>query len=165
MQSKPIFSAKLTPYRSLPRNGFILLMLLILALCASSGIMFMAMGAWPVMAFFALDAIIIWLAFHYNYHAARAYEEVVVTHDCLTVRRVSPWGRESVDELHPGWTRLKTAYDFDEECVLAIKLESKGRQIAVGSFMNPDDKESFANALGAVLKDLRAGRTVSAAPA
>jgi uncharacterized membrane protein len=74
-----------------------------------------------------------------------------VTPDALTIKRVSPWGRVSVDELHPVWTRLKTAYDEEEERVLAIKLESKGQQIPVGAFMNPDDKESFANALGEVL--------------
>lgn len=63
----------------------------------------------------------------------------------------------SVDQLHPFWTRLKTAYDEEEERVLAIKLESKGKQVPVGAFMNPDDKESFANALGEVLAKLKRG--------
>lgn len=147
----PVFEATLTPYRSLSGNGFTLLMILLVVLVGSSAMMFLTMGAWPVVFFLGLDAAVIFLAFHFNYRAARAFEEVRLTPDELTIRRVSPWGRESIERMHPVWTRLKTAYDFDEEVVLAIKLESKGRQVAVGSFMNPHDKESFANALGEAL--------------
>jgi uncharacterized membrane protein len=153
----PQFAARLTPHRSLPRNGFILLMLLIGGLTLSTGIMFLAIGAWPIVAFLILDVAIILLAFHLSYRSGRAYEEVTVTPNVLTIKRVSPWGRVSVDQLHPVWTRLKTAYDEEEERVLAIKLESKGKQVPVGAFMNPDDKESFANALGEVLAKLKRG--------
>lgn len=132
-------------------------MLLIGGLTLSTGIMFLAIGAWPIVAFLILDVAIILLAFHLSYRSGRAYEEVTVTPDVLTIKRVSPWGRVSVDQLHPVWTRLKTAYDEEEERVLAIKLESKGKQVPVGAFMNPDDKKSFANALGEVLAKLKRG--------
>jgi uncharacterized membrane protein len=154
---EPLFAARLTPHRSLPKNGFVLLMLLIGGLTLSTGLMFLAIGAWPIVAFLILDVAIVFLAFHLSYRSGRAYEEVTVTPDLLTIRRVSPWGRVSVDQLHPVWTRLKTAYDEEEERVLAIKLESKGKQVPVGAFMNPDDKESFANALGEVLARLKRG--------
>lgn len=152
-----LFTARLTPHRSLPKNGFVLLMLLIVSLVGSSAMMFMAMGAWPVVAFLVLDVAIIWLAFHLSYRSGRAYEDVTVTPNELTITRVSPWGRVTRETLHPVWTRLKTAYDHEEERVLAVKLESKGRTVSVGSFMNPDDKESFANALGDVLARVKRG--------
>lgn len=154
---RPLFAARLTPHRSMPKNGFVLLMLLIGGLALSSGIMFLAIGAWPILAFLVLDVLIVFLAFFFSYRSGRAYEEVTVTPDRLTIKRVSAWGRESVEQLHPVWTRLKTAYDEEEERVLAIKLESKGQQVPVGAFMNPDDKESFANALGDVLARLKRG--------
>jgi uncharacterized membrane protein len=154
---KPIFSAKLTPHRSLPANGFVALMALIGALALSTALMFMAVGAWPIVAFLALDVAIIFLAFQLNYNAARAYEEVIVTPGELIIRRVSAWGQVNVETLHPFWTRLKTAYDEDAEQVLAIKLESKGQQVPVGAFLNPDDKESFANALGNALATVKRG--------
>lgn len=158
--TRPVFSARLTPHRSLPANGFVVLMLLIGALTLSTGLMFLAIGAWPIVGFLVLDVAIIYLAFQLNYRAARAYEEVIVTPSQLIVRRVSAWGRESVETLHPFWTRLKTAYDEDAEQVLAIKLESKGRQVPVGAFLNPDDKESFANALGDALANVKRGTPV-----
>ena len=154
---KPVFAARLTPHRSLPKNGFVALMLVLGGLALSSGVMFLTLGAWPVMAFLVLDVVIVYCAFHLSYRSGRAYEDVTVTPDALTIRRVSPWGRETVERLHPVWTRLKTAYDHEAERVLAIKLESKGRQIPVGAFMNPDDKESFANALGEALMRVKRG--------
>ena len=157
-EEAPIFAATLTPHRSLSRHGFVALMLLIGVLALSSGVLFLAVGAWPVLAFLVLDILIIWLAFQVNYHAGRQYEDVTVTPDDLTIRRVSPWGRVTVERFHPVWTRLKTAYDPVDEQVLAIKLESMGRQVAVGSFLNPDDKETFANALGDALKQAKTGR-------
>lgn len=152
-----MFSAKLTPHRSLSANGFVALMLVIGALTLSTAFMFLAVGAWPIVGFLVLDVIIVYLAFQLNYHAARAYEEVIVTQSELIVRRVSARGQINVETLHPFWTRLKTAYDEDAEQVLAIKLESKGRQVLVGAFLNPDDKESFANALGDALARVKRG--------
>lgn len=158
--ARPVFSAKLTPHRSLPANGFVALMALIGALMLSTGLMFMTIGAWPIVGFLALDVAIIFLAFQLNYKAGRAYEEVIVTPSELIIRRVSAWGQVKVESLHPFWTRLKTAYDEDAEQVLAIKLESKGRQVPVGAFLNPDDKESFANALGDALANVKRGAPV-----
>lgn len=158
--ARPVFSARLTPHRSLPLNGFVALMALIGVLSLSTALMFLAVGAWPIVAFLALDVVIIFLAFQLNYTAARAYEDVIVTRSELIVRRVNAWGRVTVETLHPFWTRLKTAYDEDAEQVLAIKLESKGQQVPVGAFLNPDDKESFANALGDALATVKRGAPV-----
>lgn len=152
-----LFAARLTPHRSLPKNGFVVLMLIIVLMAGSSAFLFLALGAWPVAGFLVVDVAIIFLAFQLSYRAGRAYEEVTVTPDQLTIKRVSPWGRVSVQRLHPVWTRLKTAYDHEEERVLAIKLESKGLQVPVGAFMNPADKESFANALGDALAQAKRG--------
>ncbi|MBV6659056.1 MAG: DUF2244 domain-containing protein [Devosiaceae bacterium] len=156
-EPQPVFAARLTPHRSLSRNSFTVMMLVFAALAFSSAAAFFVMGAWPILVFLVLDVGLIWVAFEMNYRSGKAYEDVVVTPNRLTIRRVSGWGRETIEELHPVWTRLKTAYDPEEERVLAVKLESKGKQVPVGAFMNPDDKESFANALGPVLDELRRG--------
>ena len=154
----PLFAATLHPHRSLSRGGFVTMMILLGVLILSSAIMFLAVGAWPVVFFLAVDIVIIFLAFQINYRSGRAFEEVTVTADELIIRHVSPWGHETVRRLHPVWTTLKTAYDAEEERVLAIKLESKGEQLSVGGFMNPDDKESFANALGEALAKAKRGQ-------
>ena len=50
-----IFSAVITPHRSLGRTGFLLLMLCIGAVSFVCGLLFLVIGAWPVFGFFGLD--------------------------------------------------------------------------------------------------------------
>src|ERR1700754_2655509 len=84
-----LFSALLTPHRSLNRTGFLVLMGFVCAISFVAGLVFLMMGAWPVFGFFGLDVLAIWWAFKVNFRAARASEEIVVTTTELRVRRVS----------------------------------------------------------------------------
>src|SRR5689334_11131862 len=93
MPSEPeLFSARLTPYRSLNRTGFVVLMVMLCAISFAAGLLFLIMGAWPVLGFFGLDALAIYWAFRVNYRSARAYEEVRITPSELRVRRISHRG-------------------------------------------------------------------------
>src|ERR1041384_1072390 len=87
-----LFSALLTPHRSLNRTGFLLLMGFITVVSFISGIVFLSMGAWPVFGFFGLDVLAIYWAFRVNFHRATAYEEIAVTPSSLHVRRVTHLG-------------------------------------------------------------------------
>ena len=40
-----------------------------------TGLFFLSIGAWPVFGFLGLDVLLIYLAFRWNYRAARAREE------------------------------------------------------------------------------------------
>ncbi|MGA8397610.1 MAG: DUF2244 domain-containing protein, partial [Pseudolabrys sp.] len=74
-----IFSATLTPHRSLNRVGFLILMLLFGSVSFITGILFLVVGAWPVLGFFGLDVLLLYWAFRLNYRHAKAYEQVIVT--------------------------------------------------------------------------------------
>src|ERR1700760_2075190 len=104
--SPEIFSALLTPHRSLNRTGFLVLMTFFGAISFAAGIAFLLMGAWPVFGFFGLDVLLIYWAFRINYRAARAYEEVMVTHSELLVRKVSHRGKTAEWSFNPLWVRL-----------------------------------------------------------
>ena len=62
---------------------------MIAAVSFAGGVVFYLVGAWPVDAFFGLDAVLIYWAFRVNYRAADAYEEVTVTPSELRVRKVT----------------------------------------------------------------------------
>src|ERR1044072_5530077 len=83
-----LFSALLTPHRSLGNTGFLVVMGLIAGLSFMAGIMFLLLGAWPVMPFLGLDVVLIYWAFRANYRAAAAYEEGTVTPSELHVKKV-----------------------------------------------------------------------------
>src|SRR6188472_1056541 len=87
-----LFSAVLTPHRSLSVSGFLVVMAAIGGLCFAAGVTFLILGAWPVFGFFGLDVLLVYLAFRANYRAGTAYEEVFVRPSQLHVRKVSHKG-------------------------------------------------------------------------
>ena len=84
-----IFSAVLTPHRSLGPTGFLILMLCLGGLSFISGVIFVSLGAWPVFGFFGLDVLLVYFAFRANYRTARAYEDVIMTASDLSVRKLN----------------------------------------------------------------------------
>ncbi|MEM7464369.1 MAG: DUF2244 domain-containing protein [Pseudomonadota bacterium] len=151
----PVFAARLLPHRSLSRQGFILVMIFVAATCLTSGVIFMIAGAWPVLAFMGLDVLIIWLAFALNYRSGRASEEIAVwPHDVL-VRQISPSGRIVEHRFNPFWTRF-SVNRHDEIGITRMHLHGQGRDIDIGSFLNPPDRESFAAEFGQALATVKA---------
>src|SRR6202048_5167622 len=134
-----LFSALLTPHRSLNRTGFLVLMAFLSLISFAAGIAFLLMGAWPVFGFFGLDVLAIYWAFRINFRRARACEEILVTPSELRVRRVSTRGHVVEFVLNPLWVQLDQEV-HEEFGVVKLYLASKGRRVAVGSFLSPDEK-------------------------
>src|SRR5262249_22747034 len=134
-----LFSAQLTPHRSLNRTGFVLVMTFLSVISFATGIAFLMMGAWPVFGFLGLDVLVVYIAFQSNYGRARASEEITVTPSELRVRRVSHRGHVVEWVLNPLWVRLdeQTHEEFGTE---RIYLISRGRRVSVGSFLGADEK-------------------------
>jgi uncharacterized membrane protein len=153
-----IFSAVLTPHRSLDRIGFLVLMLLFGGVSFATGVVFLLDGAWPIFGFFELDVLLLYFAFRLNYRHAAAYEQVTVTSTELTVRKVSHRGRAREWVLNPLWVKLDKVVheDFGIE---RLFLVSRGNELAIASFLGPDEKESFAQALGQALSEAKRGPT------
>ena len=158
-----LFSALLTPHRSLGSVGFVVLMSIIAVVSFAGGLVFYLVGAWPVGGFFGLDALLIYWAFRVNYRAAEAYEQVTVTPSELRVRKVTHKGKVSEWLLNPLWTRLdrETHEDFG---LLRLSLVSRGRKLSVANFLSPDEKESFAAALSAAIGEAKRGPTRTLIP-
>src|ERR1700736_4248941 len=153
-----LFSALLTPHRSLNRTAFLVLMGFVSAISFAAGVAFWLMGAWPVFGFFGLDVLAIYWAFRINFRHARAIEEIRVTPSELHLRRVSHRGHVVEFVLNPLWVQLDQEV-HEEFGVVKLYLASKGRRVAVGSFLGPDEKASFAKALNAALQAARRGPT------
>ena len=101
-----LFSARVTPHRSLNRTGFMVLMIFIGAVSFVAGVAFLLMGAWPVFGFFGLDVLVIYWAFRINFRSAEATEDIVVTPTELRVRRVSHRGHVIEWSFNPLWVQL-----------------------------------------------------------
>jgi len=153
-----LFSALLTPHRSLNRTGFFLLMGFVGLISFIAGMVFLMMGAWPVLGFFGLDVLAVWWAFRINYRTGKASEEIRVTPSELRVRRTSHRGHVVEWVLNPLWVRLDRTED-PEFGIERLWLISSGRRVSVGSFLGPDEKASFAKALLGALQAAKRGPT------
>jgi uncharacterized membrane protein len=153
-----LFSARLTPHRSLNRTGFLVLMGFLSAVSFATGIAFLLMGAWPVLGFLGLDVLVVYWAFRVNFRRAAATEEITVTPLELRVRRVSHRGHVVEWVLNPLWVQLdqKVHAEFGIE---RLYLVSRGRRVSIGNFLGADEKASFAKALMAALQTAKRGIT------
>lgn len=154
INSEPIFNAVLTPYRSLGRTGFRILVALTLAITLLNVIFFLVAGALPIAMFFGLDMALLYGAFYLNYRSARAREEVLVSRTELSIRKVAPSGRARVSRYNPFWAKFQVDRHH-EFGITAMAVTGEGRRTIVGSFLNPDDRESFARAFAAALASVK----------
>lgn len=157
----PIFEAVITPQRSLGNVGFVVLMIAVGVTSFIAGLFFLIMGAWPVFGFFGLDVLLIYWAFRINYARAAAYEVVTVTPVELRVRKVSHRGLVREWTLNPLWVTLDKP-SHEEYGIERLWLISRGKRLLIASFLGPDEKASFANALGAAIGEAKRGVTRTA---
>ncbi|MDE2064185.1 MAG: DUF2244 domain-containing protein [Bradyrhizobium sp.] len=153
-----LFSARLTPHRSLSRTGFLVLMAFVSVVSFAAGMVFLWMGAWPVFGFFGLDVLAIHCAFRLYFQRAKASEEIRVTLSELYVRRTSHRGHVVEFTFNPLWVKLDRQIHA-EFGIERLYLVSKGRRISIGGFLGAEEKESFSNALMAALQAARRGPT------
>jgi uncharacterized membrane protein len=153
-----LFTALLTPHRSLNRTGFAVVMAVLSVISFAAGIAFLMMGAWPVFGFLGLDVVAIYFAFRINFRRALACEQISVTPSVLRLRRISHRGHVMEWAFNPLWVRLDQEAD-DEYGIERLYLSSRGKRVAVGSFLGPGEKAGFSKALTAALNAARRGPT------
>ncbi|KXG84029.1 hypothetical protein ATO67_15535 [Agrobacterium bohemicum] len=154
VNEQPVFAAELVPHRSLGRKGFRILLVLTGAVCLLYGVFFMVTGAWPIGLFLGLDFLLLYVAFRANYRAAKAREEVVVSRTNLSIRKFSPAGRMVEHRFNPFWARFQVQRR-DDIGITSMHVSGEGRVTDIGSFLNPDDRESFAKAFRGALATVR----------
>ena len=108
-----------------------------------AGLRFLALGAWPVLPFLAIDVGLLVWAFRASAIAARRYERLRLDDRGLTLQRVTGGGVQRAMTLPP----VETSAELEE---LAppdnrLWLRCRGRRIMIGRFLTPvERREVFA---------------------
>lgn len=145
------FRAVLHPHRSLSPRGFLILMAAVGGVSFITGLVFLIMGAWPVMGFFGLDVALVYVAFKLNYRSGQAHEIVELTPDLLSVTRVTPAGASQRFEFNPYWARVRLSQAPDGRTDL--KITSHGKDFSFGRLLNDDERREFAGVLQQALSN------------
>jgi uncharacterized membrane protein len=153
-EDQPVFAAELTPYRSLGIKGFEVFLLIAALMSLVHIFVFVVIGAWPIVFFFGLDFLLLFGAFWLNYRSARAREEIRVSRTDVCVRKFNPAGRMIEHRFNPVWTRFNIAR-HQEIGIVSMQLSDRQRSTDIGSFLNRDDRETFATAFSGALATVK----------
>lgn len=148
--------AVLEPPRSLSMRGFNRVMMLLGGLSVFSGMIFLALGAWPVVGFLGLEILALWLVFRWSFRSQTARTYVRVTADAVDVRKVDGWGRERSARLSSYFARVE--FDRNASGRNALRLATSARAYYIGEYLTPRERESFARRLSQAISDARRGR-------
>lgn len=143
--SAPLLDLTLRPHRSLSPRGFAVLIGLLCAISFLAGVVFLAVGAWPVIGFLGVDVLLVWVAFRVNYARGRAHERLTLHDDRLEIERVDHWGRRERRSLEPYWLTVELA-DRGASAPL-VRLRSHGRTTVVGGFLPVGERAELARLL------------------
>ena len=141
-----IFSATITPHRSLGSTGFLVLMLAFGGVSFFTGIAFLMMGAWPVFGFFGLDVALLYWAIRINNRRAAALRG-----NDRHRRRRSPCARsaiaaESTNGCSTRFGSSSTSETIEDFGINRLFLVTRGKQLTIANFLARMKKPSFATA-------------------
>jgi uncharacterized membrane protein len=109
-----------------------------------------------VVGFMGLEILALWLVFQASFRAQSARTYVRVTADSVDVRKVDGWGRERRARLSSHFARVEL--DRAASGASALRLKSSDRAYALGEFLTPKERESFARRLDQALVEARRER-------
>ena len=144
------FDAVLYPHRSLSRRGFLAVMALAAAGLFAVGLLFVLLGAWPVIGFCGLELLLLYIAFRVSFRDARAAERIRLSDAGLEVSRLKPDGAPAGTwRFPPNW--LRVSIDEPPRPDSPLVLTSHGKSLVIGRFLSADERRDLARALRAAL--------------
>lgn len=151
----PILTLTLWPHRSLSPRGFAWVLAFValgfaLPLAALVG----AKASWGLLPFLVAALVGLYLAARRSFADARLREELRLWPDLITVERWEPEGAVRRWHADPAWVRLRL---FEGDRIEKyLTLSGNGREIELGAFLSPGEREALYRDLGAALRRLRA---------
>lgn len=149
--NRKVWQATLTPHRSLTREGFYVLMGLVILVNLVVAGMFVALGAWPIAGFAGLDVLLVWWAFRVNFADARRLERISITEHELVLDRESAKHPPQQQRFVRRWVRVEIEEDRERELIGSLLLVSGRTRVTVGEFLAPEERKTLAEALKSAL--------------
>jgi len=146
---------RLWPHRSLPRGGLVAFIaitasLMALPLLANLG----APSLWVILGFALAALAAVWAALNRNLRDRQILETLTLTADRITLthqRRNAPaltW------QANPFWLRV-TLYPTDGPVPHYLTLAAEGREVELGRFLTPEERQALASDLHSALATAR----------
>ncbi len=149
-----VFHAILRPHRSLGPRG-LAFVIGFFALCLSLiAVPFLVAGAWPIVGFLGLDAVLIWLALRVNAAEGRNEEQIFLSRILLLIRQLDWRGARREAKFNPRWLRLEREVHPEWGLERLSVVQGRQREV-IGACLNPEDRADFARAFSDALAEAR----------
>ena len=133
---------KIYPNNSLSPKGFFLLMAFITIPCLAIGIMFLVMGAWPVLGFMGLEIVLIYIFFKILFHKNNFYEHITLDTNNFNIFYNNKNRIINTIVLEPTWLQVKLNKKDKSLFVL-----THGKFIELGKCLAFQEKVSLAKTI------------------
>lgn len=151
----PLFSAELTPHRTLGVRGIMTLVGLGIIVAVLPALTLLAVHIVPIVL---TMLVIVLAAAGWAYLAlakGKRREQVVVWANQIEWTATDINGARTLRRFDPKTVRLLLQRDQHEKTI-GVRLRSGKDELEIGGFLHTDDKASFAKALGTALRRARA---------
>lgn len=148
-----LLDAWLRPNPPMDRRVLLAVLVVVAAINLLFAGYFLSRGAWPVTPFMGADVALLAWAFRASTDAARRFERVRLTPADLTVTAQPARGAAKEIAFNPYWVRVDLEQLTGHSSRLFLR--SHGRELQVGSFLPPDSRKGFAQALRDALRAVR----------
>ena len=119
-------------------------LLLFGVVCLLVGLVFMFLGAQPVLGFMGLEVVLLYAVYKFCEGSARQSEHVTVSEDHFIVRTIDRHGCLSLARFDPHWTDLRIA---SHDTGGGLIVSSKGRIRRIGGFLGPAECDKVLDLL------------------
>lgn len=150
------FDATLKPNVALSPRAFMIIMGLVGAMSFLGGMLFLSMGAFPVIGWFGLDALAIWFAFRKNFQNLKEETSVRITAEDITLEHSRPGHELKRVSLPTAFTRLSLVYP--DRRPSEIRLAHGQLAYVIGRFLTPRERKSLHQAMQLAITKARAER-------
>ena len=144
-----LFEAVITPHRSLSRRGIRILAAALAVALLGPGLLFWALGAWPVLGFSGVELGLAAVLIQLHARSFRRSEIVLLTENGVCIQRRDASGRRTERHLDPAWLRLEL--EDRPGRVPALMLRARGVAEEIAASLGETEKRDLAAALGEAL--------------
>jgi uncharacterized membrane protein len=141
-----LFQAVSTPSRSLRPMALVVLAVLCVGWPILGSILFVVLGAWPVVPFLGVESALVLgaVVLHHRW-SGRSREVISITPSHLTVRWRDGRRRQGEATLDPYWVRVELSERH------GLTLVQRERRVMIGRFLSDEEKADLAQALDQAL--------------
>jgi uncharacterized membrane protein len=148
--------AVIRPTRSLPRQGLLILLGLLIGINLVVGTGFVLMGAAPVPIFLGLDVLGVSIAFWASNRQARSAERVQVSADHVTVLHEGRSGARTIWSSPTAFTRVRLEETGRYGAQVRLMLSAK--RLTIGLALGPRERAGLAESIDNAIRAARAER-------